>query len=106
MDIEAIAMTIVGNAGESRSLSYEALRAAKKNDFDTAKKLLDEAKEKMYTAHSVQTELICNEADGKGIEINLLMIHAQDHLMNAILARELVEELIEVHKELKELKGE
>lgn len=106
MDIEAVAMTIVGNAGESRSLSYEALRAAKKGDFQKANELLTEAKERMHAAHSVQTELICNEADGKGIEINLLMIHAQDHLMNAILARELVEELIEVHRELKELKGE
>lgn len=106
MDIEAVAMAIVGNAGESRALSYEALRAAKKGEFENANKLLDEAKERMYVAHSVQTELICNEADGKGIEINLLMIHAQDHLMNAILARELVEELIEVHKELKGLKGE
>lgn len=106
MDIEAVAMVIVGNAGESRSLSYEALRVAKKGEFEKAKKLLDEAKERMYVAHSVQTELICSEADGKGIEINLLMIHAQDHLMNAILARELVEELIEVYRELKELKGE
>ncbi|MGL6167706.1 MAG: PTS lactose/cellobiose transporter subunit IIA [Fusobacteriaceae bacterium] len=106
MDIEAVAMTIVGNAGESRALSYEALRISKKGEFENAKKLLDKAKERIYTAHSVQTELICNEADGTGVEINLLMIHAQDHLMNAILARELVEELIEIHRELKELKGE
>ena len=38
MDIEAIAMAIVGNAGESRALSYEALRAAKKGEFENAKK--------------------------------------------------------------------
>ncbi|WP_432204639.1 PTS lactose/cellobiose transporter subunit IIA [Cetobacterium somerae] len=106
MDIETIAMTIVGNAGESRALSYEALRIAKKGEFSKAKEMLDEAKEKMCIAHSVQTELICNEADGKDVEINLLMIHAQDHLMNAVLVRELVEELIEIHKELKDLKGE
>ena len=35
----------------------------------------------------MQTELICNEADGNGIEMNLLMVHAQDHLMTSILAR-------------------
>ena len=48
----------------------------------------------------MQTELICNEADGNGIAMNLLMVHAQDHLMNSILARELVEELIDVYRRI------
>ncbi|SJZ52891.1 PTS system, cellobiose-specific IIA component [Cetobacterium ceti] len=105
MDIEEIAMGIVGNAGESRGLSYEALKEAKKGNFEKAEEILEEAKKKMYEAHKIQTELICDEADGKPMKINLLMIHAQDHLMNSILARELVEELIDLHREVKELKG-
>ncbi|WP_370521540.1 PTS lactose/cellobiose transporter subunit IIA [Cetobacterium sp. 8H] len=104
MDIEAIAMGIVGNAGESRSLSYEALKEAKKGNFDKAEELLAEAKNKMYKAHSIQTELICSEADGEKIEVNLLLVHAQDHLMNSILAKELIEELVYLHKEIKEVK--
>jgi len=98
MDLEAVAMTIVGNAGESRSLSYEALKEAKNGNFKRAKEILDDSRAKMLAAHEVQTELICNEADGNGIGMNLLMVHAQDHLMNSILARELVEELIDVYK--------
>lgn len=98
MDLEEIAMTLVGNAGEARSLAFEALREAKAGNFETADELLKEARERSLAAHEMQTELICNEADGNKVEINLLMVHAQDHLMNSILARELIEEMIDMYK--------
>lgn len=102
MDLEMAAMTLVGNAGESRSLTFEALRAAKIGDFDLAEHKLAEAKEAALRAHGIQTELICAEADGdEGIKIGLLMVHAQDHLMTAILARELVEEMMWFFKEVR-----
>ena len=96
-ELETAAMELVGNAGESRSLSFEALNLAKEGKFDEAKNKINEAKEKMLKAHSIQTSLICKEADGKDLKIGLLMVHAQDHLMTAILARELIEEIIELH---------
>lgn len=98
MDLEMAAMGLVGNAGESRSLSFEALKFAKNGEFEKAEKLLDEAKKYSLMAHEVQTELICKEADGNKVELGLLMVHAQDHLMTSILARELIHELIEIYK--------
>lgn len=98
MDLETTAMGLVGNAGESRSLSFEALKYAKNGEFDKAEELLNEAKKYSLIAHKVQTELICNEGDGNRIELGLLMVHAQDHLMTSILARELIYELIEIYK--------
>lgn len=98
MDLEMVAMQLVGNAGESRSLSFEALAAAKNGEFEKAYQLLDEAKIKSLAAHEIQTELICREADGNGVELGLLMVHAQDHLMTSILARDLINELIELYK--------
>lgn len=101
MDIENIAMELVGNSGESRSLSFEALYLAKEGKMLEAEEKIKEAKEKMLQAHGMQTELICKEADGENFQIGLLMVHAQDHLMTAILARELVEEMIELYKKFK-----
>lgn len=100
MDIELIAMELVGNAGEARSLAFEALAEAKKGNFDRAEELLEKSKEASLKAHHTQTELICNEADGNKVEIGLLMVHAQDHLMTSILARELISEMIELYKKL------
>ena len=91
-----IAMELVGNAGESRSLSFVALSLAREGNFDEAEEKLKEAKQSMLRAHEIQTQLICKEADGEEIKIGILMVHAQDHLMCSILARELGDELIEI----------
>jgi PTS system cellobiose-specific IIA component len=49
----------------------------------------------------VQTELIgLDEGEGK-VPVNLIMVHAQDHIMTAMLARELIEEIIDIHRKLK-----
>ncbi len=98
MDLEMAAMGLVGNSGESRSLSFEALNYAKNGNFEKAEELLNEAKKYSLMAHEVQTELICKEADGNKIELGLLMVHAQDHLMTSILARELIKEIIDIYK--------
>ncbi len=100
MDLEVAAMQLVGNAGDSRSLSFEALTQAKLGNYQKARDLLNESKKAVLKAHEVQTELICMEADGKSIANNLLMVHAQDHLMTAMLAKDLIEEMIELHEKL------
>lgn len=100
MDTETIAMELVGNAGEARSLAFEALTYARKGDFKKAEELLEQSKQTSLKAHHIQTELICQEADGNKIEIGLLMVHAQDHLMTSILARELISEMILLYKKL------
>ena len=46
MDLEMVAMELVGNAGESRrSLSFEALSLAREGKFDEAEEKLKEAKQ-------------------------------------------------------------
>lgn len=100
MDIETIAMELVGNAGEARSLAFEALAQAKNKNFEKAKELLEESKQASLKAHHIQTDLICQEADGNKVEIDLLMVHAQDHLMTSILARELITEIISLYEKI------
>ena len=100
MDIETIAMELVGNAGEAKSLAFEALAQAKNKNFEKAKELLEESKQASLKAHHIQTDLICQEADGNKVEIGLLMVHAQDHLMTSILARELITEIISLYEKI------
>ncbi|MDG3086042.1 PTS N,N'-diacetylchitobiose transporter subunit IIA [Vibrio hannami] len=98
MDLEEQVMGIIINAGQSRSLCYEALRHAKNGEFEEAEGLLKEAQAAANEAHLVQTKLIeADEGEGK-TKMTLIMVHAQDHLMTSMLAKELVTELIELHK--------
>lgn len=95
---EEIVMSLVGFAGEARSLAFEALRAARMGDLAKAADLIVQAKSTVHEAHHIQTDLITDEINGKGNAPTLLMVHAQDHLMTALLAIDLISELIEEKK--------
>lgn len=101
LDLEIAAMEIVGSAGESKSLCFEALEYAKKGEFQIANEKIAKAKEVFLKAHEVQTELICAEADGQDVNVGILMVHAQDHLMTSLLARDLIEEIINLYQIIK-----
>ncbi|EOI7480487.1 TPA: PTS lactose/cellobiose transporter subunit IIA [Yersinia enterocolitica] len=101
MELEEQVMGIIINAGQSRSLCYEALRSAKENNFADADDKMKEAEYYAKQAHLVQTKLIeadeGDEGEGK-TKMTLVMVHAQDHLMTSILAKELVTELIDLYR--------
>lgn len=98
LDLEEAVMGIIVNAGQSRSLCFEALRQAREGQFEQASQLLAEANEAGKAAHAVQTKLIeADEGEGK-TKMTLVMVHAQDHLMTSILCRELATELVEIYR--------
>lgn len=99
MDLEKIVMGLVVNGGNARSTAIEALRAAKARDFKKADQMMEEANQVILKCHEVQTELIQDELNGKKVEIGLLMVHAQDHLMNAMTVMDLAQEMIDILRE-------
>ena len=98
-NLEETAMYLIAHAGESKSLSFMALRAAKKGNFEEAAKYIEEANK-----DEIQTNLIVKEAGGEKIEVGLIMVHSQDHLMNAILFKDLAQEFIDLYKKIEENK--
>jgi len=94
MNSEQIVFTIIMHAGDARSHALEALRYAREGNNDEAEKSMAKAKSELVEAHHIQTELLQAEARGEKQEVNLLLIHAQDHLMTAILAKDLIEEMM------------
>ena len=96
--LEEAVMEIIVNAGQSRSLCFEALHAARQGNLDEAKSLLREADGYARQAHKMQTKLIVQEAGEARQPMTLIMVHAQDHLMNSLLARELSEEIIHLYQ--------
>lgn len=97
-DLEEQVMGLIINAGNARSLAYEALASAKRGDFERADSLMQEAREALNSAHLVQTQLIEQDQGEGKTRMTLIMVHAQDHLMTAMLARELINEMILLYK--------
>ena len=42
--------------------------------------------------------MLTQEAQGNHLSVDVLLVHAQDHLMTAMLAQELIGELIELYR--------
>ncbi|CQR54634.1 PTS lactose/cellobiose transporter subunit IIA [Paenibacillus riograndensis] len=91
-------MSMIAKSGAARSQAMEAIMVAKQKNYAGAAELLDNASQDLKDAHKVQTQLIQEEAGGTKHEISLLMIHAQDHLMNAMTVKDLAKEIIELHE--------
>ena len=63
---------------------------------------LKDANQAIVDAHNVQTDMLTKEAQGEHTEIDLYMVHAQDHLMTGITFVDLAKEIIAVYKRLDE----
>lgn len=95
-----VVMGLIMNAGNAKSEAIAALEAAKENNFSEAEARMKAANEALVEAHNTQTSLLAAEASGNNSEVTLLMVHSQDHLMNAISYLGLTQELIDVYKRL------
>ena len=81
-----------------RSGIHSGANAARQGNLDEAKSLLREADGYARQAHKMQTKLIEQDAGEARQPMTLIMVHAQDHLMNSLLARELSEEIIHLYQ--------
>ena len=93
-----ISFGIIANAGDSRSYAFQALDAAKQGDFAQADEFMKKSAEAANLAHKSQTDLLFQEMNGGHAPVNVLLVHSQDHLMTAMLASELIKELIDMYK--------
>ncbi|MDM5190799.1 PTS lactose/cellobiose transporter subunit IIA [Bacillus sp. DX4.1] len=100
--LETKAFHLILHGGNARSSAMEAIDYAKRGEFAEADAKLQEALQELQEAHRLQTELIQKEAGGEKVELTLLMVHAQDHLMNAITVKELASEFVELYRKMSE----
>ncbi|ATO53875.1 PTS lactose/cellobiose transporter subunit IIA [Lactobacillus amylovorus] len=94
------AMGLIANGGNAKSLAFEAIRLAKKGDIDGAREKLKESDKSLLEAHNSQTNMLTKEAQGDHMHVTLLVVHSQDHLMNAITFRDLAGEMVDLYEKL------
>lgn len=99
--LEGTIFQIILHGGNGKSAAMEAIAAAKQGDFLLAQEKLEEAGNALNEAHKVQTSLIQGEVRGEKTEVSLLMVHAQDHLMNAITIKDMATEFVDLYQSIK-----
>ncbi len=105
MDLELIIMNIINYSGEARSLSIEGISYAKSGEIKKARNNIEEANDRLVEAHKSQTQLIQGEARGEQQGLSLLLVHAQDHLMNALTIRDMANEFIDLYEKVSIVEG-
>ena len=101
-NLEAI-MGLIMYGGNARSDAMEAIQAAKKGDFELADQKIADAENSLTEAHHSQTNMLTQEAQGKHVDVTLLTVHSQDHLMTAIAVTDLAKEVIDVYRKMAEM---
>lgn len=96
-------MSLIMHSGEAKSNAFEAIQKAKKSLFEEAHEKLKAADEALVLAHKSQTAMLTQEAQGEKIELSLLMVHAQDHLMTSLTFIDLAKEVVAVYERLNQM---
>ncbi|RLQ94851.1 PTS lactose/cellobiose transporter subunit IIA [Falsibacillus albus] len=98
LSMEENSFRIILKGGNGKSFAMEAIGEAKMGRFTEARELLDQAASELIEAHHIQSELIRQEVNGNEQPLSLLLIHAQDHLMNAMTVKDLASEMVEMYE--------
>lgn len=93
-------MGLIMNAGNAKSDAMEAIHAAKNGQIATAREKMEIAEKSLVKAHQSQTALLTKEASGESVEMSLLMVHGQDHLMTSIAFCDLAKEVIDIYERI------
>lgn len=97
---EEVALQLIICAGNARAYAYQALQHAENRKFTAASSDLAAAQEELAQAHRRQSALLQQDAASPGPAPSLLLVHAQDHLMNAMSECRLIEAMLGLHQRL------
>ena len=104
-DSEVQSFSLILHAGNAKSSAMEGVFAANKGNFDEAENKLKDAGKELLLAHQMQTDLLVRMSRGEEIPVDILMVHAQDHLTVATIISEMAKQLIRMEKEIQELQA-
>lgn len=103
-DLQVVAFEIILHSGDARTMVHEGLDLMREGKFKEAEKKMEDANNELLEAHKSQTSLLQNYANGEEIVMEVIMVHAQDHLMTTMTLREMALEFIEMYRQFNELK--
>lgn len=91
---------LVLHAGNAESSALMAMEAAREGRMAEARRLKGDADGELSVAHRLQTEMLSRAASGGGGEVDILLVHAQDHLSMASVLATVAAELIALREEI------
>ncbi|PYZ93366.1 PTS cellobiose transporter subunit IIA [Salipaludibacillus keqinensis] len=98
--IQTVAFEIILHSGSARTMIHEAFNMMRNNEFRNAEEKLEEANKEIVLAHKSQTELLKQYSSGETITMEIIMVHAQDHLMTVMTLKDIASEMIHLYEKV------
>lgn len=95
---EQINFQLILYSGNARSKVIQSLREYREGNVEESELLIAQAEQDLAVAHDVHFQLVQKEAQGEKVEISMLFMHSEDHLMSTLTMKELVIELLDIFK--------
>ncbi|MFZ2624074.1 MAG: PTS lactose/cellobiose transporter subunit IIA [Propionibacterium sp.] len=99
-DPSTTSFRIIALAGQARSLAMRSIRTAQSGDFTQAEQLLGHSQELFRECHDIQTQALSAHARGEQVTVDILLVHAQDHLSMANVTIENARIFIDLYRAL------
>ena len=98
--LDVTCFQIISNVGSAKSMYMQAIQLAKNNKIQEAKDKVLEGEQIFNEGHKVHHNLITMMANGEKIDIDLLLLHAEDQLINTEMFNLVTKEIIELYERL------
>ncbi len=99
-EMQMVAFQIIAQVGSAKSYYVEAMQFARNNEFDKADEALKTGEEEYAKAHHFHHDLVQKEAEGEQLPFSMMIIHAEDQLLNTETIKIMAEEIIELRKQM------
>lgn len=99
---EQVSFEMIAKNGAARSLFLEAIQEAKKGKYKEARRLMEDGEALIVEGHIIHGNLITQFALGEHVEMDLLLVHAEDQMMAAEMFKLLAREFIEIYEKINE----
>lgn len=99
-ELQVAAFNIILHSGTARTSVHEAFAKMREGAYEEADAILDQANEEILEAHHAQTKLLQDYASGVDIKIEIIMVHAQDHLMTTMTLHEVAREMLVLYQKI------
>lgn len=103
-DLQVISFEIILHSGDARTMIHEGFALMREGKFSAAEEKLTAANNELLEAHKAQTRLLQDYANGEEIVMEVIVVHAEDHLMTTMALREMAVEMLQVYREISQLK--
>ena len=95
------AFQIIATVGSAKSQYIEAIQKAKDGDIAGAKALIESGNKDFNEGHPAHLSLLQQSAiDNKNVTFSLILVHAEDQLMQAESFRIIAEDFIDVYEKI------